>query len=131
MFSLVPLLNVEPEGRPDTWRSLTDDPQFLVTGAAKLAARWVFLETRICYQGLLDTPVTVYWDAGQGFREDHVLVLRPNAEGRACVLWRAPRGLRALRIDPCAQPGVFVKVLNLTALSKPALSVKLSLRQIK
>ncbi len=121
MFSLVPFLNVEPEGHPNTWRSLSDDPQFLVTHAKKLAAKWVFLEIQIGYEGLLHTPVTVYWDAGQGFIEANVLVLRPDVEGRACLLWRAPRRLRALRIDPCAQAGVFVKVLKLTPLSKQTL----------
>ncbi len=121
MFSLVPLVNVHPDGSPDTWRSLSDDPQFLVSNADRLAGKWVHLDAYIQYEGLLHTPITIYWDEGHGFNETNVLILHPDAAGQAKILWRAPRGLLALRVDPCAQMGIFVKTFKLTILNRPKL----------
>jgi GT2 family glycosyltransferase len=103
---LEPLQQLAVEG--DGFRSLGDDPQFLLTSSRRRLPRWwVVVSFVVEPHGQWLSP-KLYVDCGDGFSEESSRVLPVRAGRRVECTLRLPDRVRALRLDPLETSGPFV-----------------------
>jgi len=108
MMADKPLGNVAPNGDSAyPWRALASEPQFSILGAESVAGQWTRLEFAIRTKPPISAPAALWLDLGRGFSNGRKIEIFPDASGRAQVTFRAPVGLKALRLDPVGAICVF------------------------
>jgi GT2 family glycosyltransferase len=101
-----PLHQLASDG--DGFRSLGDDPQFVLYSARRRLPRgWVVISFAVELRGQWLSP-RLYVDDGRGFHEERSFALPVRAGRRVECMLGLPHRVRALRLDPLAAPGRFV-----------------------
>jgi len=107
---LAPMHQLErlANGQPHAWRSLGEDPQFLIQPANPAVLRragWALLSFDFEAQG--PAAAQLFFDIGMGYQMPLSLTFTARGKGRVTVPIYLPHCLQTLRLDPCANPGDF------------------------
>ncbi len=114
--NLRPLANVEPYSTPAyQWAALSDNPQFLIEIRPEFASKRALFYGQIKHDGETNTSLTVYFNTGNGYSNDHAVCITPNQKGMLSCIVDLPAKLVALRIDPIACTGRFSLKLSVYA----------------
>ena len=105
----LPARGVEARGGDSSaWTAMDADPQFRLVGLESLAGEWVRVSLTLRGGGRNSPPV-LYFDAGSGMSEvGSVRLPTPSRTvPEVSRVLRLPPGLKAVRLDPLADPGEF------------------------
>lgn len=129
-FEYVPVHDLERADDNWLWRSVGNDPQFLLRpkrGDRVLPKGWARIELLLEYHENARRP-RLHWDQGDGFKDEKCHILPLPQKGKVSVTLPFPANVKALRLDPSDCAGLFsLRGARIMPLSRVAVAAALVL----